>query len=94
MTFEDFKTLLSQPKAPTHLNDELLSLWYDGNNNWEQSHDIAQDITEQSGSRIHAYLHRKEGDESNAMYWYHRCNESFYNGTLDEEWIMLVKRFL
>jgi hypothetical protein len=40
---------------------------------------------------VHAYLHRKEGDESNARYWYARANTLISNQTLSEEWAALVE---
>jgi hypothetical protein len=94
MTFEDFKSSLRDQNPPQHISDILKALWYDGKGDWEKSHNIAQDIHTTDGSLIHAYLHRKEGDAGNAMYWYHRANESMPKVTLDQEWEMLVKRFL
>jgi hypothetical protein len=46
-----------------------------------------------SAARIHAYLHRKEGDQWNADYWYKRVGEKRPNLTLEEEWNELVRRF-
>ena len=34
----------------------------------------------------HAYLHRKEGDPSNASYWYSRAGRRPSVSSLDEEW--------
>jgi hypothetical protein len=36
--------------------------------------------------RVHAYLHRKEGDSGNAAYWYRRAARPIGHGPLDEEW--------
>jgi hypothetical protein len=47
-----------------------LWLWHD----WlDESHTISQGITSQTGSFWHAIMHRREGDFSNAKYWYARC---------------------
>lgn len=70
--------------------EALKSLWYDAKGDWEASHNIAQDIHSDLGSWIHAYLHRKEGDEWNAGYWYRRANRPFSKLTLDEELKELV----
>jgi hypothetical protein len=35
---------------------------------------------------VHAYLHRKEGDISNARYWYGRAGRSQGDGSLETEW--------
>jgi len=34
---------------------------------------------------VHAYLHRKGGQGSNAEYWYQRAGHEFKRRTLDEE---------
>lgn len=47
-----------------------LWLWFD---RLEESHRISQDIASPAGSYWHAILHRREGDFSNAKYWYARC---------------------
>lgn len=65
--------------------EALKSLWYDAKGDWEASHNIAQDLHTEMGSWIHAYLHRKEGDEFNAGYWYRQAGKSFPKIQLDEE---------
>ncbi len=42
------------------------------------------------GSWVHAYLHRKEGDQSNAAYWYSRAGKSMCQEPLDAEWLSIV----
>ena len=41
--------------------------------------------------RLHAYLHRKEGDAGNARYWYRRAGAEVFEGSLEAEWAELVK---
>ena len=72
---------------------ELLALWYDGHDDWGKSHDQVDQLAGKSAARIHAYLHRKEGDQWNADYWYRRAGEKRPNLTLNEEWEELVRRF-
>jgi hypothetical protein len=57
-------------------------------------HNIAQEIDTAEGAWVHAYLHRKEGDESNARYWYSRAGKGFPKISLKEEWKELVVRLL
>ena len=35
---------------------------------------------------VHAHLHRVEGDESNAAYWYRRAGKPVAKTSLDDEW--------
>ena len=35
---------------------------------------------------LHALVHRIEGDESNAEYWYRRSGRSRHPGSIEEEW--------
>ncbi len=47
-----------------------LWLWHD----WlDESHQISQNLHSATGSFWHAIMHRREGDFSNAKYWYARC---------------------
>lgn len=43
---------------------------------------------------MHAYLHRKEGDEGNASYWYSRAGKSACREPEDAEWVSIVKALL
>ena len=47
-----------------------LWLWHD---ELDRSHTISQGIASETGSFWHAIMHRREGDFSNAKYWYARC---------------------
>jgi len=46
------------------------------------------------GMAVHAYLHRKEGDASNAEYWYRKAGRGFYRAKLGDEWKALVEGLL
>ncbi|HSF54555.1 MAG TPA: hypothetical protein VLA71_12420 [Algoriphagus sp.] len=72
----------------------LLALWYDAQGNWDLAHDQVDQMQGKSAARIHAYLHRKEGDEWNANYWYSKAGEKMPSLSLEEEWELLVRRFL
>jgi hypothetical protein len=47
-----------------------LWLWHDF---LDESHAISQGLHTPTGSYWHAIMHRREGDFSNAKYWYARC---------------------
>lgn len=69
-------------------------MWHDGKGDWEGAHDIAQEANTPDHCWIHAYLHRKEGDDWNAGYWYNRARRPVPTVSLDAEWANIVKTFL
>ncbi|GAB3223056.1 hypothetical protein [Spirosoma arcticum] len=94
MTTDEFNKTLTQPQPPAGIHPVLQALWYDANGQWEQAHEIAQSREgEPPYDRLHAYLHRKEGDRFNANYWYRRAGEPFFAGSLNEEWAALVQKY-
>jgi hypothetical protein len=94
MTSEEFNNSLLENIPPPGLTPLLLALWYDAKGDWERSHSIVQDIESNDAALIHAYLHRKEGDEWNADYWYKKSGSKRPPENLDEEWKKLVRLFL
>ncbi len=90
-----FKKALSENQVPKNLPILVQALWHDAKGDWESAHNIAQ---AKEGTlaydQLHAYLHRKEGDKFNANYWYRCCGESMPKISLEEEWEVLVERFL
>ena len=94
MTFADFKVSIASRVEPATLPPLLRSLWHDANGNWTQAHEIAQDVNSADGAWVHAYLHRKEGDDGNAAYWYHRAGRPAATDSLAAEWERLVTALL
>lgn len=70
------------------------SLAFDRSGDWDRAHSIAQEIPDSQGSAVHAYLHRKEGVQWNAEYWYRRAGRKPFSGTLEDEWISLAEELL
>jgi hypothetical protein len=85
MTLDDFKATLERP-APPAVSPLLHALWHDAKGDWDAAHTLAQDIDDENGAWVHAYLHRKEGDEGNAGYWYRRAGRPHSRASLDGEW--------
>ena len=44
---------------------------------WNEAHVIVQDLNTPLAQRIHAVLHKIEGDKSNSCYWYNRAGYSY-----------------
>lgn len=86
MTLDDFKRSTSDKQPPASLSPALLALWHDARGDWNAAHETAQEIKDSTGSWIHAYLHRKEGDLGNAGYWYHRAGKPECRTSLEAEW--------
>ena len=94
MTKEQFKATLGNALPPVGITASLAAMWYAGKGDWEQAHAIAQDVPTREGSWVHAYLHRQEGDEWNAHYWYNRAGRSMPPYSLEEEWEKMVAELL
>lgn len=83
MTLEAFRSSTDEPK---NLSAPLTALWLDFHGKWEAAHRLVQDDESREAAWVHAYLHRKEGDISNAGYWYARSGKPRQDGGLAEEW--------
>jgi hypothetical protein len=90
MTLDEFR----RTQDPAALTGPLLALWHDMRGDWDEAHRIAQDVDDDRGAWVHAYLHRKEGDLSNASYWYRRARRAVAAGSLQEEWQSIVTALL
>ena len=93
-TLIEFKNSLSQEEPPEDLSIYEKALWHAGKDEWENAHNIVQDLNDKSAALIHAFLHRQEGDLSNAKYWYDKAGSRMPVISLDEEWEKLVAKFV
>ncbi|NJK90682.1 MAG: hypothetical protein HC904_01925 [Blastochloris sp.] len=94
MTEEEFHHSLLLTAPPETLTLPLQALWWEAKGDWELSHRLAQEAQSREGDWVHAYLHRKEGDEGNASYWYQRAGRQMQVGSLDQEWSDMVGELL
>ena len=90
MNVSSFKESLSGNEHPKNCSVYLNALWYDAKGEWDTAHKLIQDVADKNASWIHAYLHRKEGDHSNADYWYRRAGKKRPGVSLDNEWEEIV----
>lgn len=94
MNFIDFKKSQQQTMPPSSLSDSLRALWYAGKGDWHAAHDIVENLSSRDAAWVHAYLHREEGDQWNANYWYRRAAKVMPAVSLEKEWEELVKALL
>jgi hypothetical protein len=94
MNLDEFRKSLSEPSPPAGLSHALAGLWWDAKGDWKCAHESAQQDEGPDGSWVHAYLHRKEGDNGNAAYWYSRAGKPVCRDPLDAEWLSIVTRLL
>lgn len=94
MTLDDFRKSLAETGPPSEISLALAGLWWDAKGDWTRAHECAQQVETGDGAWVHAYLHRKEGDQSNAAYWYGRAGKPVSSKPLDREWLEIVKQLL
>jgi len=94
MTLHEFKQSFAAEYPLKSFSVCLKALWYDGKGQFEKAHTLVQDIDTPEAAWIHAYLHRKEGDNWNANYWYTRAIKPFPTISIEEEWEALVFYFM
>ncbi len=89
-----FKATLSDKAPPPGLAPAVEALWYAANGFWERAHAAAQKRDDADSAWVHAYLHRLEGDEANARYWYGRAGRPVMTAPHAEEWDEIAKVLL
>jgi hypothetical protein len=94
MNVDDLRASLTEAHPPPALSPLLRALWLDGHGDWKGAHQVAQECEGRDGAWVHAYLHRKEGDPTNAAYWYGQASRSPCTRTLEEEWETIARHLL
>lgn len=94
VTLETFAAAAKRGEEPPSLTPILRVLWLDGAGDWKRAHELANEIETADGARLHAYLHREEGDLDNARYWYRQAGRKPFEGSLADEWSALAREFL
>jgi hypothetical protein len=90
MDAKAFRASLASEQPPADLAPTLAALWWDAKGDWVRAHGLVDELESPDGMAVHAYLHRKEGDISNANYWYARAGRGFHRPALEDEWGALV----
>ena len=94
MNEKDFVESIERDSPPEDLSAPVVALWWDAKGDWARAHGLVDELETREGMAVHAYLHRKEGAEGNANYWYARAGRSFHRSDLQDEWRALVAGLL
>jgi hypothetical protein len=94
MELDAFTKSLDAAAPPAGIGLALEALWWDAKGDWATAHERAQAQDDASGALVHAYLHRKEGDLSNAGYWYRRAGRAVCGDELPVEWTAIARELL
>ena len=94
MTYDEFILTIENDELPSGLPLYLQALWYDAKGDWHKAHSLIDSLDDKNSCRVHAYLHRKEGDISNADYWYRRAETQRPKESLQEEWQAVTTKLL
>jgi len=94
MNLQQFKDSLNNDTPPAGISGPLQALWQAGKGDWKTAHEITQNDDSVVMAWVHAYLHRDEGDLSNARYWYARAGKPESTASLEAEWAEIVSALL
>ncbi|TVR48876.1 MAG: hypothetical protein EA425_13520 [Puniceicoccaceae bacterium] len=95
MTVEEFRRHAASAQQPDSAWPAAVrALWWHARGDWSKAHDVCQEDKGSDGSWVHAMLHREEGDESNAAYWYDRAGRPKASGPVEAEWIAIAEELL
>lgn len=92
-----FATTLTAPEPPAGWPASLAALWWLARDTsrsdpvaWDRAHHLVQNAVGPDAAWVHAHLHRIEGDDGNARYWYGRAGRPGPLGTPAEERMALI----
>jgi hypothetical protein len=93
-SFAEFeKSTSSGATMPAGLSEPLQVMWHSKAGKWDAAHDIAETLKTTTGSWVHAFLHREEGDRANAGYWYRKAGMTIPSEgvAIAEEWSLIAR---
>jgi hypothetical protein len=94
MDYQELLRIKETGEIPDDIPALLQALLLDAAGDWDSAHMIAQNDFTSEGSWVHAYLHRKEGDLSNAGYWYSSAGRRLPDMSLEEEWESIAMKLI
>lgn len=93
-SFADFeRSAVAGAAMPHGMPEPLQVMWFAKAGKWQAAHDIAETLKNPTGSWVHAFLHREEGDLVNAGYWYRRAGLTApgQGVAIAEEWTFITR---
>ena len=72
----------------------LRALWHAAHGDWNAAHEEAQEGEDRDSAWVHALLHREEGDQGNAEYWYRRAGRPVFRGSITQERVEMISALL
>ena len=94
MTPAAFHLTLSHALPPRELAAPVAALWWVKKGGWDKAHRLVMDEASLEAAWAHTFLHRAEGDEGNAHYWYGKARRHPAKGDLDAEWDAILAELL
>lgn len=93
-TVSALRASLSDVQPPAGLSIPLAALWWMAKGNWDKAHTLVQGDSGGEAAWVHAHLHRIEGEQSNAAYWYRRAGRDPSSASLNAEWSEIAASLL
>ncbi|HEY2726414.1 MAG TPA: hypothetical protein VGI61_04525 [Parafilimonas sp.] len=94
MSYDEFILTIENDEPPSNFPLYIQSLWWDAKGDWPKAHTLIDSLDDKDSCLVHAYLHRKEGDISNADYWYRRAQKTRPSESLQAEWKTIAMELL
>ena len=94
MTARELRESVAGAEPPAGLSVPVEALWWEAKGEWARAHGLVDELETPEGMAVHAYLHRREGAEGNAEYWYKRAGRKFHREEMDDEWEALAEGLL
>jgi len=71
-----FTAHLGEARPPADWAPALKALWHLERDEWDAAHGLVQEGEDSASAWVHAHIHRIEGDDWNARYWYRRAGQA------------------
>lgn len=95
MTLPEFRATLDSAAPGPETDLAIQGLWWAAKGDWSRAHACVQQAEGTPRCDwVHAHLHRLEGDEANAGYWYRRAGRPACTLPLAAEWDAIATELL